>query len=411
VPHVQSACFQPLSAQLQGPGHGDHAVQRALRDGVADALDLEARGRGVQGLAVAIREKFAAVNAGPEAVSSVLETINRALDDAGDKLAAQGVSREQIDAGIERFRQKLAREVGGIAGSGASAPAPSATIEKSAIAAREVVRERFSLDVVTAEGDTVSIRFKTLSVTQVAAAQVSDGTTTATAVEGSVISRGRFKVEVNGDLNEAERAAIGELLDKVDEIATDFFGGDVQAAFAAAARIGLDSEALSAFDLNLSYSRSLTAVQTYSNTARLGGQPAAAPRPVEAQLPAETSVPAEAATPATGPDPATPVIVTPADTAVTDPVTPPASEGTPTTAAAVHNAVKAASARETITTFAKDVLERLDQGDDSTSTKFSLRWKVEFMIKAFGSVALNPVEQAAADVLGIALKGQAPTLV
>jgi hypothetical protein len=420
--HVQSACFQPLSAQLQGPGHGDRAVQRALRDSVADALDLEAKGRGVHGLAVAIREKFAASNAGPDAVSSVLETIDRALDDAAGKLAAQGFSQEQIDAGIDRFRQKLAREIGELAGSGQTTDATK--LDKSAIAAREVVRERFSLNVLTAEGDKVSIRFKTLSVTEAAAAQVSDGTTTATAVSGSVISRGRFQVAVEGNLNEAERAAIGDLLDKVDDIAADFFSGDVQAAFSAAARVGIDSSALSAFDLKLSYSRSVAAVKTYTSTAQLGGAPAQpvttpapTPTPVLQQPSLVTTDPvrapvadsAAAATPAEAPVATLPVSnAANAPPAANAADTAPAAEGTAISVASAQNTAKLSSALQTITSFAEDVLERLDDAGDSKSTKFSLRWKVEFLVKAFGSVALTPTEQKAADALGIALDAQHP---
>jgi hypothetical protein len=409
MPQVQTTGFQPLAATLPGPHHGKErgAVQRALRDGVADALGVDAKGHGMHGLAVSIRDKLATAGTGNEAVSGVMETIQRALDDVATKLAAQGVSQDQIDAGVTRFRNKLARELSEMAGSGEAPAAEQAATEKSAIAAREVVRERFSLDVTTAEGDKVSIRFKTLSVTEVAAAQVSRDGVTATAVEANVISRGRFQVAVEGDLNEAERTAIANLLDKVDDIATDFFGGDVQAAFSAAARVSLDSEALSAFDLKLSYSRSLAAVQTYASNAKLGSQPVleqpkspATSDPVT--LPAQTEAPAPAAAIASSDLPP----VTETTQAVPD--APPASEGTAVSAAVAHNAAKTASALETITQFARDVLERLDQDDESNATKFSLRWKVEFMIKAFGSVALTPVEQKAADALGIALDAQNP---
>lgn len=408
MPQVQTTGFQPLAATLPGPHHGKErgAVQRALRDGVAEALGVNAKGHGVHGLAVSIRDKLATAGTGNEAVSGVMETIQRALDDVATKLAAQGVSQDQVDAGVARFRNKLARELSEMAGGGEAPAADPAATEKSAIAAREVVRERFSLDVTTSEGDKVSIRFKSLNVTELAAAQVSHDGATATAVEANVISRGRFQVAVEGDLNESERTAIANLLDKVDDIATDFFGGDVQAAFSAAARVSLDSEALSAFDLKLSYSRSLAAVQTYANNARLGSQPAELPNPAEpaelVTLPAATDSPAPAAAIAS---PDLPAAV---ETTQAEPVTPPASEGTPVSAAVAHNAAKAASAIETITQFAKDVLERLDQDDESKATKFSLRWKVEFMIKAFGSVALTPVEQKAADALGIALDAQNP---
>ncbi len=405
MPHVQTTGFEPLSTALQGAGHArDRALQRTLRDSVADALGVTAKGHGIHGLAVSIRDKLAASGAGTDAVPAVMETINRALDDAATKLAAQGVSRDDIDAGLARFRNKLAQEVAELAGSNASDDAT--TTERSAIAAREEVRERFSLDVLTSEGDKVSIRFKSLNVTEVSGATVANGSDSVTKFEASVISRGRFQVQVDGDLNDAERTAIANLLDKVDDIATDFFGGDVQAAFAAAARVGLESEALSAFDLKLSYSRSLAAVKTYASNAQLGDAATQSKPDVPAtdpvNLPAETAAPSNSA-------PDAPALVS--ESAVeptTDPVTPPAIEGTPTSAAVAHNAAKASSAIETIARFAKDVLERLDEAGESKATKFSLKWKVEFMIKAFGSVALTPIERKAAEALGIALDGHTP---
>ena len=403
MPQVQTTGFQPVSGSPREAGRdAERSIQRSLRLGVADALGLS-KGHDLHGLALAIREKLSSA-VGADAVPSVLETINHALDDAAAKLAAQGVSRDEIDAGVARFRGKLTRELSELAGAGK--PEQSPGLEKSAIAAREVVHERFSMDILTAEGDRVSIRFKSLSVTEVAAAKVSNGSGSATAVEANVISRGRFKLEVDGDLNEAERAAIGNLLDKVDDIATDFFSGDVQAAFSAAARVALDSSALSAFDLRLSYSRSLAAVQTYASNAKLAAEPAA-PKPVEpVKRPAESQVPA-----AEIPQPAAPATaVTPAvaKSAETEPVNAPASEGTATTAAAAATTAKAASARETIASFTKDILERLDKDDESDAAKFSLRWKVEFLLKGFGSVALTQTEQAAADALGIALDGELP---
>lgn len=402
---VHTSGFQPLAATLPGPHQGKErgAVQRALREGVAGALGVEAKGHGVHGLAISIRDMLASSGTGNEAVSGVMATIQRALDDVAGKLAAQGVSQEQIDAGVARFGHKLARELSEMAGS--SAVAPSEAREMSAIAAREVVRERFSLDITTAEGDKVSIRFKSLGVTELAAAQVSRDGVTATAVEANVISRGRFQVVVDGNLNEAERTAIADLLDKVDDIANDFFGGDVQAAFSAAARVSLDSEALSAFDLRLSYSRSLAAAQAYASNAKPGSQPVVEqPKPAATTEPVTLPAQAEAAAPAI----ASPELPAATETTQALPDAAPASEGTATSAAVAHDTARTVSAIETITRFAKDVLERLDKDDETNATRFSLRWKVEFMIKAFGSVALTPIEQKAAEALGIALDGQVP---
>ena len=136
-----------------------------------------------------------------------------------------------------------------------------------AVAARQVVKEKFSLDIVTAENDHVSIRFRSTDITEFAAAKASSPDGAAPAADAHVISRGQFKIEVNGNLNDAELAAIGELLDKVNGIAQEFFGGDVQAAFSAASRVDFDSQALSSFDLKLKYSQSVAYARRYSDTA------------------------------------------------------------------------------------------------------------------------------------------------
>ena len=124
MPQVQTTGFQPLTATLQGAGQSrDRALQRSLRDGVAEAIGVEAKGRGVHGLAIAIRDKLAAANSA-QAVPSVLESINRALDDAAAKLAAQGVSQDEINAGVARFKNKLSRELNELSG-GAAAASPA----------------------------------------------------------------------------------------------------------------------------------------------------------------------------------------------------------------------------------------------------------------------------------------------
>lgn len=361
---------------------GQRELQRALRASVSEALDVRRRGHGLQGMVIAIRDSLAR---GDDA-NELAAKIDNALDAASKHLAERGFSQDQIDAAVSRFRSRLAREIDSLAGQGST----NGTAQRVAVAAasREVERERFSLDILTAEGDKVSIRFKSLTVTDVAAASVSDGQNTSTAVQASVISRGRFKVEVDGNLNEAERAAIGNLLDKVDDIAEDFFDGDVQEAFAAAARVGLDSEALSAFSLRLSYSKSTSmAAKAYASTAALTEAPSA---------------------------PATPVVPVPSKPGTTDPVAPakvadvastPVASDTTTTPAPVP-VPDVPSARETIASFTKDVLAKLSTGSDSGVVRLSMRWKVDFLLTAIESVSRTPTQQAATNALGQALDGQ-----
>lgn len=368
-------------------------LQRALRASVSQALDVRRQGHGLHGMVLAIRDALAS----GEKADELAAKVDGALDAAAKHLAEQGYSQDEIDAAVSRFRDRLAHEIDALASHNApSAGGDAATTGAAqrvavAEAAREVKRERFSLDILTAEGDKVSIRFKSLQVTDAAIAQVSDGEATSTAVQGSVISRGRFKIEVEGDLNDAERAAIGDLLDEVDGIAQDFFGGDVQAAFAAASRVGLDSDALSAFSLRLSYSRSIAA-SAYAKTAALGGTPAPSPR---------TSTPA---TPAPAPTPAAPESAAPAP-ATSDASTPAQVADVATTTPATES-TDASSARHTIASFTKDVLERLSTAGAGRAAQFSIRWKVEFLVSALSSVApaQDPDAMPAVDALGDSLR-------
>lgn len=359
---------------------GQRELQRALRASVSEALDVRRRGHGLQGMVLAIRDSLAR---GDDA-NELATKIDTALDAASKHLAEQGYDQGQIDAAVSRFRNRLAREIDAMAGQGSAGVSGTAQRVAVAEATREVKRERFSLDILTAEGDRVSIRFKSLTVTDVAVAQVSDGENTSTAVQASAISRGRFKVEVDGDLNEAERAAIGDLLDKVDDIAADFFGGDVQEAFAAASRVGLDSDALSAFSLRLSYSKSTAmAAKAYASTAALTDAPSA---------PATSVVPA-ASKPVTT-DPVAP-------TKVADVVITPVAADT-TTAPVPVPLPDAPSARQTIASFTKDVLAKLATPENGV-VRLSMRWKVDFLLTAIESVSNTPAQQAATDALGQAL--------
>ena len=397
MPQVQTDGFRPITGLLGSESRHEHrgSLQRSLRESAADALGINARGRGIHGLALAIRDKLAAGGSDSE---SVLGSINKALDAAAAKLAKQGVPQDQIDSSIARFRNKLSREINELAGNGAPAeqpadPAPVTTAVSAAIAALSETRERFSMDILTAEGDRVSIRFKSVNITEVAAATVSRDGATATVAEANVISRGRFKVEVDGDLNEAERAAIGDLLDKVDGIAADFFKGDVQAAFNAAARVGLESDALSAFDVKMSYSRSVAVAQTYASNARLGSEATTQLKPAPAVVPPVVSAPA--------PEVQT---LAPVDTATTQP----AGETAPTNNVSVVNPESNQPARAAIGGFVKGVLALLASVGETDSAKFSMRWKMDFLMTAIDVAATKPSEQAAAKVLGTALDAQVP---
>jgi len=391
---MTTAINDPNALGARAPGKQDsdgRDLQRALRATVSQVLDVRRQSHGLHGMVLAIRDALAS----GEKADELAARVDQALDAASKHLAQQGYTQDEIDTAVARFRDRLVHEIDALASANAPAAggdaATTGAAQRVAVAeaAREVKRERFSLDILTAQGDKVSIRFKSRQVTDVATAQVSSGDASTTGVQGSVISRGRFRIEVDGDLNDAERAAIGDLLDEVDGIAKDFFGGDVQAAFAAASRVGLAGDALSAFSLRLSYSRSMTAVKEYASTAALTDAPATAAPPPAARLPVITRPPAGTAVTDAPEGDATPASTT-APSLATD------STAAPVTTPAVT------SASRTISSFAKDVLVRLSTAGQTGGAQFSMRWKVEFLVGALSSVApaKDPDAQPAVNALG-----------
>lgn len=322
-----SACTNgPGSAATRGDSPisdrtGQYQAQHVVRATVIEALGFSNSVHGVRGIAHAIRNALAGADPNaPDPVPGMLQAINDALDSAAQKLADQGVDQATIDATISRFRSDLAAALDAQAPTASDAPA--ATQPGSAVAAHDAVKEKASLKILTAEGDQVSIRFR-----------IKDSATAA-ATSAHVISGGRLKIEVAGNLSDAELTAIGDLLDKVDAIATQFFGGDVQAAFAAASRLSSDPSLIAGFDLRLTYSRSLG----------IAASGTAAPAPA----------------------------IPPADSTTTSPAP------TPT---------QPPAAQQTITSFIKDVLAQLASVSDAGTVRFTMGWKVDFLLTALSTLA------------------------
>ncbi|MEZ5512810.1 MAG: hypothetical protein R3F58_02960 [Steroidobacteraceae bacterium] len=206
-----------------------------------------------------------------------------------------------------------------VAQQAAARAADAASSDLVAQAVRRAVEDKASLTFRTQEGDIVKIKLTSRTVTKSEAGGADD------AASRSISSQTKLSVRIKGDINADERAAIQSIVDKVETLARDFFNGDVQKAFAAAAELELDPAQLASFALKLRHRE------------RTSGPREAAPA-VQA-APAAPAAPAEAATPREAPAPAaSPAVKKPATAAVATPVTKstdtkPALVVTPTAAA------------------------------------------------------------------------------
>jgi len=99
-------------------------------------------------------------------------------------------------------------------------------------------RNDFSFDLKTRDGDTVTIR---ASAQEINASKYGQERSS------------NFNIEINGELDEDELAAINDLLSQVNDLATTFFSGDMNKAFEQALNVGYNYEEIAQFALKLTH--------------------------------------------------------------------------------------------------------------------------------------------------------------
>ena len=118
----------------------------------------------------------------------------------------------------------------------------------------------FKFELVTKEGDKVSIRASSSVGMSVAAAQDKNGVS----VNASKSSASSFELSVEGDLNENELKAINELLGRVDKLAGQFYAGNLDDVFDKAVGLGYDGQQIASYALNLSQVQIQQVAASYS---------------------------------------------------------------------------------------------------------------------------------------------------
>ncbi len=335
------------------------AIGRAVGD-LARRLGLD-----FSDVASALRAWLAEAAAqGRDGVPDVLAALERVLEQTGRALRSSGYGEEQVRRALDGVREQL--------GAAAAASADLAAAQSTTY----LRRDKASLAITTQDGDRVQIRFRNREgiVSQTA-------TTAAGAAERRVyaFAAGRTEIAVQGELDDEELAAIGELVAKVEAIAADFFAGDVQQAFAAASSLGFDAEQIASFALRLSTRESLTRQATGAvarpDTARPAVAAPADPPAPELSLPtpeATASAPAAADTP----DAAA------VDAAAANPATvgDPSSGGAPPALPPEGSA--AAPVQSTVADYLRGLLATLATPTGVGRYTFSMRWKLEVVVAA-----------------------------
>jgi len=111
------------------------------------------------------------------------------------------------------------------------------------MSSRSFEGESSAFSLTTRDGDTVQIRF--------AQSEEAQYKTNGRGQQYQLAYSGVFEVDVQGDLDEGELAAINDLLNQVSEISNLFFEDRFQEAFESALNIGFDASEIADFSLDL----------------------------------------------------------------------------------------------------------------------------------------------------------------
>jgi hypothetical protein len=193
-----------------------------------------------------------------------LEGFKKGFADAAEQLKALSMFSPEVEADVaDTYKQVLegvdalqAKFIAGTAVSSATqkpAPALAAPSAVNNIAIQQGLYEYaeardFKFELVTKEGDRVSIHASSSLGLSVAAIRDSHGVS----VNGSKSSASNFDLSIEGDLNETELNAINELLGRVDKLAGQFYAGNLDEVFDKAISLGYDDQQIASYALNLS---------------------------------------------------------------------------------------------------------------------------------------------------------------
>jgi hypothetical protein len=165
-----------------------------------------------------------------ETTGYVRETVGAVTDDVDDI----DIATAKIDEGLD----ELSNEVANYRESTAAV-----------LAVDTSTRERSTIQIRTQEGDFVKLYLRRVDNMSATDISYSDGEMSFTSTEVALSSRSRTMLQVKGDLNEAETAAIQNVFAQAEVIADEFFGGDVGAAFNSMQNTQFDTEQLARVDL------------------------------------------------------------------------------------------------------------------------------------------------------------------
>ncbi len=142
----------------------------------------------------------------------------------------------------------------------------------------------FSFELTTKDGDKVTIKATSSEGLAVEAGRAGRGNNSVGALNASYSSSESFSLNVEGDLSEEELGAINDLLGRVNDLAGQFFAGNLDSALEKAINLGYDDEQIATFSLNLAQAEIQQVTQAYQSVGPARGADESKPNLLSEQL-------------------------------------------------------------------------------------------------------------------------------
>ncbi|MCD8522764.1 MAG: DUF5610 domain-containing protein [Saccharospirillaceae bacterium] len=222
----------------QSPEETASAILRHVENGIHQLRTQGADQNRIDQRLQAAREGIAR---GYAEATEMLDGMGLLDDELKNQIAA---GRQLVDVGLDRL----------------SKPAEQTSALMTSNSSLRVANE-LSLQVLTQEGDRVTVRFSQGSSLSTSINTDNSGNS-AFSLQAS--AQQHWSMEVNGSLSEAERSALSGLFDDVQSLSERFFAGDIGSALEQAMNLGFDGSQLASMSLNLTQQAVATSTKAYS---------------------------------------------------------------------------------------------------------------------------------------------------
>jgi hypothetical protein len=267
--NVKRGMSQATGSSSSGLQLGDkkdaQAVATTMLDFVQRGLD-QLRSRGADDSRIEQR-----LEAAKEGIAKGYDQAEQQLKDMGllnDELKAEiDQGRNLINLGLDQITRGQYEENNQSRDANAGMPALSSSLYSS----QASQQNSMSLELMTKDGDRISLSFKQSAQSSSYSEQQGNQFMTVAGFEQGT----EWQMDVIGDLDEGEQAALSSLLQGVEKLSSTFFSGDLGGALEQAMKLGFDGNELASMSLNLrqeafsSVSRAYNSVQPKLPTPEL----------------------------------------------------------------------------------------------------------------------------------------------